>query len=66
MNRCLFVGCVSFGIGLSTILENEESEDPTDWLHRNNNYVPRARRPRTVLSRTLPTPVDSGKHNNSC
>jgi hypothetical protein len=54
----------SFGTGLSTILENDDSEYPTDWLHRNDNYVPRPRGPHTVNSGPLPTSGESGEHNN--
>ena len=54
----------SFRTELSTILENDKSEDPTEWLHRNNNYVPRPRGTRTVLSSPLPTSGESGEHNN--
>lgn len=53
----------SFGTGLSTVLENDESADPTEWLHRNDNYVPRPRGPHTVLSGPLPTSGESGEHN---
>jgi hypothetical protein len=49
--------------GLSTIVEIDESAEPTDWLHRNDNYVPGRRGPRTVLSGPLPTSGDSGEHN---
>jgi hypothetical protein len=51
----------SFGTGLSTILENGDTEDPIDWLHRNDNYVPRPRGPRT--SGPLPTSGESSEHN---
>jgi hypothetical protein len=54
----------SFGTGLSTILKNDESEDPTDWLHRNDNFVPRPRGPRTVISGPLLASSESGEHNN--
>ena len=30
--------------------QKDESGDPTEWLHRNDNYVPGRRGPRTVLS----------------
>jgi hypothetical protein len=56
----------SFGTGLSTILENDESEDPTDWLHRNDNYVPRPGGPRTVISGPLPASRESGEQTTSC
>jgi len=52
----------SFGTGLSTILKNGEKEDPIDWLHRNDNYVPRPRGPCT--SGPLPTSGESSEHNN--
>ena len=54
----------NFGTGLSTIVENDETAEPTDWLHRNDNYVPGRRGPRTVLSRPLPTFGDAGQHIN--
>ena len=54
----------NFGTELSTIVENDETTEPTDWLHRNNNYVLGRRGPRTVLSRPLPTSGDAGQHIN--
>jgi len=54
----------NFGTELSTIVENDESAEPTDWLHRNDNYVPGCRGPRTVLSRPLPTSGEAGQHIN--
>ena len=54
----------NFGTELSTIVENDKSAEPTDWLHRNDNYVPGRRGPRTVLSRPLPTSGDSSQHIN--
>ena len=64
MNLGSYVKARNFGTGLSTIVENDESAEPTDWLHRNNNYVPGRRGPRTVLSRPLPTSSDAGQHIN--
>ena len=51
----------NFGTGLSTIVENDETAEPTDWLHRNDNYVPGRRGPRMVLSRPLPTSGEAGQ-----
>jgi hypothetical protein len=55
---------VDLETGLSTIVETDESVEPTDWLHRNDNYVPGRRGPRTVLTGPLPTSGESGEHNN--
>ena len=52
----------NFGTGLSTIVENDETTEPTDWLHRNDNYVPGRRGPRTDLSRPFPTSGEAGQH----
>ncbi|KAG0549719.1 hypothetical protein BDA96_01G278700 [Sorghum bicolor] len=41
-----------------TIVETDESVEPTDWLHRNDNYVPESRGSCTVHTNPLPT---SGK-----
>jgi hypothetical protein len=54
----------NFGTGLSTILENDGLAEPTDWLHRNDNYVPGHRGPRTVLSGPLPTSGEEGQRIN--
>jgi hypothetical protein len=40
---------------MPTIVEADESVEPTDWLHKNKNYVPRCRSPRTVHAGPLPT-----------
>jgi hypothetical protein len=53
----------SFGTGLSTILENDEPENATDWLYRNDNYVPQPRGPRTIISGPLSTSGESGEHS---
>jgi len=55
---------VDFETGLSTIVENAESDEPTDWLHRNDNYVPQHTGPRTVLTGPLPTFGQTGDHKN--
>jgi len=38
-----------------TIVDTDESIEPTDWLHRNDNYVPRSRGPCTIHTDPLPT-----------
>jgi hypothetical protein len=55
---------VDLKTGLSTIVETDESVEPTVWLHKNDNYVPMHRGPRTVLTGPLPTSGESGEHNN--
>ena len=48
----------TFGTAFSTVVQTptieykqkDESGDPTEWLHRNDNYVPGRRGPCTVLS----------------
>jgi hypothetical protein len=55
---------VDLETGLSTIVETDESVEPTVWLHKNDNYVPMHRGPRTVLTGPLPTSGESGEHNN--
>lgn len=50
----------NLGTGLSTIMENDESRDPADWLHRNDSYVPVRRGPHTYLSGTLHAPNEPG------
>jgi len=48
----------TFGTAFSTVVQTPTIEykqkdklgDPTEWLHRNDNYVPGRRGPRTVLS----------------
>jgi len=35
----------NLGTGLLTIVQIDDSEEPTDWLHRNDNYVPTYREP---------------------
>jgi hypothetical protein len=40
---------------MPTIVETDESVELTDWLHKNENYVPRCRSPRTVHAGPLPT-----------
>ena len=53
----------NLGTGLSTILENDEPEDGTGWLHRNDTFVPQPRGPRPALTDSLPTFSEPGEHH---
>lgn len=44
----------NLGSGLSTLVQIDDSEEPTDWLHKNDNYVPTRREP--------PITVETGLH----
>lgn len=50
----------NFGIGLSTVVENDESTEPIVWLQSNDNCVLRHRGPCTVHS----GPGEAGEHIN--
>jgi hypothetical protein len=38
-----------------TIVDTDESIEPTDWLHRNDNYDPGSRGPYTIHTDPWPT-----------